>query len=109
MGNYKLHGNYGVGFKRYKSEDGNDCLVFYPCQKDHKTVPVTPYRDATKYMQGLRQMKLGGTPIAHRVISQLSPNAPLQETFASGAKKLIPMVYVHGEMSSAAECTAVAM
>ena len=28
--NYKLHGNYQVGFKRFKAEKGNDCLVFYP-------------------------------------------------------------------------------
>jgi len=109
MGNYKLHGNYGVGFKRYKSGDGNDCLVFYPCPKDRRTVPVTPYSDATKYMQGLKMIKHSVAPIVHRVVSQLSPHAPLEEAFASGAKKLIPMVYVHGERSSASECTAVAM
>jgi hypothetical protein len=27
----KLHGVFGVGFKRFKSEEyGNDCLLFYP-------------------------------------------------------------------------------
>ena len=33
FGNYHLHGKYGVGFKRWKAKNGNDCLVFYPCYK----------------------------------------------------------------------------
>jgi hypothetical protein len=34
MANMKLHGNYAVGFKRFKSSDkGTDCLVFYPADK----------------------------------------------------------------------------
>ena len=47
--------------------------------------------------------------ITHRVISQLSPNAPLDNVFQSGAKKLIPQVHIHGLMASAAEHTAVPM
>ena len=34
--NYVLHGNYQVGFKRFKAEEGNDCLVFYPVDKGTK-------------------------------------------------------------------------
>lgn len=33
FGNYLLHGKYGVGFRRWKAKNGNDCLIFYPCNK----------------------------------------------------------------------------
>ena len=36
LSNFKLWGNFGVGFKRYKFKYGNDCLVFYPCNKSEK-------------------------------------------------------------------------
>ena len=34
MGNFKLWGKYGVGFKKWKATNGNDCLIFYPTNKN---------------------------------------------------------------------------
>ena len=49
MANMKVHGNFGVGFKRWKSSDkGTDCLVFYPTEKKSITKPVTPYINVHK-------------------------------------------------------------
>jgi len=48
----KLHGNYQVGFKRFKSRGGNDCLLFYPVDVGTKQVPVTPYKDIEKVIKG---------------------------------------------------------
>lgn len=49
MNNYTLHGNYGVGFRRWKSSDkGTDCLIFYPIDKKTKITAVTPYKDVRK-------------------------------------------------------------
>ena len=54
MNNMKLHGNFGVGFKRWKStEKGTDCLIFYPCDKTIKTKPVTPYNNVYKTKIGM--------------------------------------------------------
>jgi hypothetical protein len=110
--NYKLWGDFGVGFKKYETKQGNDCLIFYPCSKSEKCVPVSPYKNVEKYIQG--NNLIGMVPgqkgaIIHRVITQLSPNAPLDSVFSSGAKKLIPQVHVHGLMACAAEHTAVPM
>lgn len=53
MANMKLHGNFGVGFKRWKSGDkGTDCLIFYPCDKSYKVKLVTPYNNVEKTRKG---------------------------------------------------------
>ena len=53
MANMKIHGKFGVGFKRWKSTDkGTDCLIFYPCDSSYKIRPVTPYNDVVKTRKG---------------------------------------------------------
>jgi len=109
MANMKLHGNFGVGFRRWKStEKGTDCLVFYPCDKNIRGKPVTPYNNVYKTRQGYT-MEFGGSMIIHRHVRGLRPNAPLDECFSKGEKKLIPMVFVHGGMVCAAEHCGAAM
>jgi len=105
MANMKLHGKFKVGFKRFKSSDkGTDCLIFYPCDSNHKSVPVTPYNNVAKTRKGyeMEGMPLGRL-ITHRHIRGLRPNAALDNCFETGEKKLIPMVFVHGGMMCAAE------
>ena len=48
MGNFKLHGKYGVGFKKWKAAAGNDCLIFYPVDKNRKQEPISPYNNIDK-------------------------------------------------------------
>jgi len=110
--NYKLHGDYQVGFKRFKAEEGNDCLVFYPVNKGTRQVPCTPFKNVEKYIKGNKLIGLAPGQqgsIIHRTISKLSPNAPLANDFSTGKHKLIPMVHVHGNMASSNEHTAVPM
>ena len=52
MSNMKTHGRYNVGFKRVKSEHGNDCLVFYPVNKSNEPVSVNAYGNAEKTVKG---------------------------------------------------------
>ena len=54
MSNFKLHGNYQVGFKRWVASEGNQCLIFYPAEVGAKIVPVTPYKDVAKYIKGCK-------------------------------------------------------
>ena len=110
MANMKLHGNFGVGFKRWKSTDkGTDCLIFYPVDmKTTTSKPVTPYNNVEKVRKGYK-MEMGGSMITHRHVRGLRPNAPLDPCFAKGEKKLIPMVFVHGGMVCAAEHCGAAM
>ena len=110
MANMKIHGKFGVGFKRWKSaEKGTDCLIFYPCDARHKIKSVTPYNDVAKTRKGYSQEGFSGNHILHRTISGLRPNIPLDGIFMTGEKKLIPMVYVHGGMMCAAEHCGAAM
>lgn len=69
--NYKLHGNYQVGFKRFKAEKGNDCLVFYPVDMGVRQVPCTPFINPAKYIKGCKLIGMAPgqhSSITHRVI-----------------------------------------
>jgi hypothetical protein len=84
MGNFKLHGKYGVGFKRWKATNGNDCLVFYPVDKGTSTTPVVPYNNIDKIIEGNKL--IGMSPgqagvIRRRNIMHLCPEAPLHDQF----------------------------
>jgi len=84
MGNYKLHGDYGVGFKKWKAASGNDCFVFYPVNKNERQEPVVPYNNIDKVIEGNKI--IGMAPgqagvIRRRRILQLSPDAPLALPF----------------------------
>lgn len=43
----KLSGKYKVGYRIFKSQNGNDCCMFYPAADDgsgEKGVPFLPYK-----------------------------------------------------------------
>ena len=113
MGSYKCYGDHHVGFKRFKSENGNDCIVLYPVSK-YSTIPqeISPYLNISKRVEGA--YKAGAPPgyagtLRSRRIANLCPDAEIDVAYKSGAKKLVPYVHCHGYGTSADEHLAIPM
>ena len=60
MSNLTLGGDYKVGFKRMKSENGNAVLCFYPVGREEVEMDVPAYAAVEKHIEGL--MVLNKTP-----------------------------------------------
>ena len=113
MASYKCHGPYHIGFKRFKSEKGNDCIVLYPVSK-YAAIPeeISPYINVERKVQGVEM--LGSPPgyagsLRSRKVSNLCPNADLETDFKCGIKKLVPLIHCHGYGTSADEHLAIPM
>lgn len=54
MESYRCHGQYKVGFKRFKSEKGNDCIVLYPVDS-YSAIPreISPYINVERKVKGV--------------------------------------------------------
>lgn len=68
----KLHGPFRPGFKTFKSEEnGNDCLLFYPCNKSNQPVKERAYHDIKAYLVGTSkgmQGASGKSTFVHRYV-----------------------------------------
>ena len=100
MSSFKLVGAWRPGFKRFRSEEfGNDCMMFYPVNKEEVPQKVMPYRDVQAYIEGTKlsgQSVAGKGTFANRLVSHLVPDGPLDPIFKEGEKRLIPAVFAHG-------------
>jgi len=113
MGSYKCHGPYNIGFKRFKSEGGNDCIVLYPVST-YTSIPqeISPYFNISKRVEGA--FKQGSPPgyagtLRSRRVANICPDAEMDVEFKSGTKKLVPYVHCHGFGTSADEHMAIPM
>lgn len=55
MSSYKLHGNFRPGFKRFKSDSGNDCLAFYPVNVTVNPTEINAYRSPAAAADGAKR------------------------------------------------------
>ena len=75
--------------------------MFYPVDVDRNEGKVMRHAFPDKFLEGNAKKgkpKAGfeHASIKNRQVKQLCPLAPLANDFATGAKKLIPMVFNHG-------------
>lgn len=106
MSDLTLGGKYKVGFKRFRSEHGNACLMFYPCDASEIPTSVQAYDSFELSTKALKDQGFPGFVIddkRSRVVSQLCPNAPVASEFRNGEKKLVPSIYCHGNNVTAEE------
>jgi len=79
MSSMQLHGDFGVGFKRFKSQEyGNDCMMFYPCSKTLPTTKIAAYDDLKSYVAGSKLTGQGAAGVGsfvHRLVSGMVPDA----------------------------------
>lgn len=113
MESYRCHGPYNIGFKRFKAEKGNDCIVLYPVNK-FNSVPreINPYINPERKVKGVEMM--GSAPgyagtLRNRKVANICPDADLDYEFYIGKKKLVPLVHCHGFGTSADEHLAIPM
>ena len=85
MSSYRCHGPYNIGFKRFKAEGGNDCIVLYPVSS-YSTIPreISPYINIERRVQGA--FKQGSPPgyagtLRSRKVANLCPNADIDIDF----------------------------
>jgi len=113
MSSFMTHGPFRPGLKRFKSEHGNDCMAFYPVNKSIPSVQIDAYFDKKATEKGGKlsglSTGLGRNWIYNRKVNGLVPEGPLDPIFATGEKKLIPIVYCHGNQSNGEEAYGVSM
>lgn len=113
MESYKCHGPYKIGFKRFKSEKGNDCIVLYPVSTyGNIAKEISPYINVERKVKGVQLM--GSAPgyagsLRARKVSNICPDADLDLDFKSGTKKLVPLIHCHGFGTSGDEHLAIPM
>jgi len=106
MKSFQTHGPFRAGLKRFKSEHGNDCMAFYPVNKSIPAVEINAYSDQTRAHEGLKRTGKAGAGVSHiyhRKVNGLVPVGALDPVFATGEKKLIPIVYCHGNLACGEE------
>lgn len=106
MKSFQLHGPFRPGLKRFKADHGNDCMAFYPVNKSIPAIQIDAYRDKKRAHQGAKEIGkagMGVSHIYHRKVTGLVPDGPLDPIFATGEKKLVPIVYCHGNMACGEE------
>lgn len=106
MSSFLTHGPFRPGLKRFKSDHGNDCMAFYPVNKSIPAVQIPAYRDKARTHTGCKLTGKAAAGVSHiynRKITGLVPEGPLDPVFATGEKKLIPIVYCHGNQANGEE------
>ena len=54
MKDFKLHGDFNVGFKRVDANMGNRVLVFYPVNKKVNPTEIPAYENPEKALEGVK-------------------------------------------------------
>jgi len=106
MKSFHLHGPFRPGLKKFKADHGNDCMAFYPVNKSIPAMEIDAYSNKRRTLAGCKatgKAAAGVSHIFHRKINGLVPEGPLDPIFATGEKKLIPIVYCHGNQACGEE------
>ena len=111
MKTFHIHGPFRPGLKRFKSEHGNDCMAFYPVNKSIPSIEINAYSDQQRTKVGVKATgkAFNLSHVYHRKINGLVPDGPLDPLFANGEKKLIPIVYCHGNQACGEEAYGASM
>lgn len=74
-------------------------MAFYPVNKSIPAIEIPAYDNVERTKLGViatGKGAMGLSHVYHRKINGLVPEGPLDPIFATGEKKLIPIVYCHG-------------
>jgi hypothetical protein len=98
---FKTHGPFLPAMKRFKSENGNDCMAFYPSNVSNEPTEIDAYKFPDKHMQNVKKaglMFVTGifSKYNYRKVNGLIEDGPIHEVFANKQKKIIPIVFCHG-------------
>lgn len=113
MSLFKTHGPFKPGLKRFKSQNGNDCLAFYPVNINEDTTEIDAYRYPHKHIANIKKSPYAWQiPVSRwnsRKVNGLVLDGQIHRVFERKQKKLIPIVFCHGLMTNSEEYYGVCM